>query len=185
MFWLFAGEENGDGVFEIVLRGLRAIFSEGENAIVDAAAINEFAFRVKDGGFGSNGGAGDFDEFVLRVVEEICGEMIIATMRGNFRVGVGRVGINEIEGDFVGRKFMGEAFDFGREFVRDWAFGADENEDDEFGVGFQWELRGNNRQRQKYESDQAQQHADRIAQESELNMRFDLRGGHHKLVVRR
>lgn len=119
------------------------------------------------------------------VTERIGGEVIIAAMVGNCRVRVGRVWVNEIEGDFVSWEFVAETFDFRGEFVRDGAFRADENEDDKFGVGFEWELRGRNAQRQKDEGDHAQQHADRIAHRGGFNMRFDLRGEHHKLVVRR
>ena len=185
MFWFFPGEERVDGLFEIILRRLRAIFSESENAIVDASAINEFAFGIQDRRFGSHGGASGFDEFVIRVAKKIGSEMIIVAMCRNFCVAVGTVWVNEIERDFVGWKFMAKTFDFGREFVGDRTFRADENEDDKFCVGFQRELRGQNRQRQKYEGDEAQQHANRITHHGGFNMRFDLRGREHKLVVRR
>lgn len=114
LFWFFAGEKSGDGVFQIVLGRVGTIFAESEIAIIDAATVGEFALRIEDGAFRGDGGAGGFDEFVSFIAEEICGEMEIVTVRGNFGVRVGGVWINDIERDFVGRKFVGESFDFGR-----------------------------------------------------------------------
>lgn len=130
---MLAGDERCDGIFEIMLGGGGTTFAEREVLVVDAAAIGDIAILIEDNGFGSDGDAGFFDEVMFRITQKWAGEMIVAAVCGDFRVGIGGVWIDEIEGDLVGRKFMGEAFEFGREFIGDRAIGADEYKNDDFG----------------------------------------------------
>ena len=118
-------DEGGDGVFEVVRRGCRALVRDVGVAVVDAAVPDERA-ALEDRRFGRDRGVGAGGERVGRIALGGDSERVGGAVRADLVVA--GVGIDEREGGAAGEA-RGDALELGRVAVGDGTAGRDEDFD--------------------------------------------------------
>lgn len=144
----FAGERCADRKLKIVMIGLRALLTESDVTVVDAAVINLvefFALYQKDRDLRRDGRMGESYED-LTMVDYTDGRngKIVEMFHDSLAVVLG-VGIHPPEAHSWRGKLSSEAYDFGNFAVRDGAIGGSEVEYDNANTRIGKESRGTGR----------------------------------------
>ena len=113
---------------EIVPGGGRPLAAELDEAVVDAAAVDEALARVEDGRFRRDGGAGHLHERAIAIAFGDWRITEVPKMPGDRRLVIERVRIDQAESHAAGCELVVQPLDFRRVSIRNGTIDADEDQ---------------------------------------------------------
>jgi hypothetical protein len=126
-----------DGVFKVVMGWVLTLGAEGEEAIIDAAAIKLTQVSVlyaEDSCFGSGGGMSRLDESLLCIEDGVALHRVLAFMRRNDCCCIARVWEDPPKGNVTRCEFAANAIHFRDVAVGDGAVAGQEEQYDEMSI---------------------------------------------------